>query len=466
MEKRPTAADEVEAADQAMGAATLGMSGDQGAGIGAAAAELAQEGLGAVGRYRWVICGLLFFATTVNYVDRNVLAVLSPMLQVKIGWTNTQYGDINAAFTMAYAVGLLFAGGLIDRFGTRFGYPVFMALWGMASISHAFVSTVTGFRRARMALGLFESGNFPAAIKTTAEWFPRKERSLAIGLFNSGSNVGAILAPLLVPVITIHFGWQAAFCITGVLELIWICFWLAIYKKPEEHPRVSKAELNYIMSDPADPPAKIPWLRLFPYPQTWAFSVAKFLTDPVWWFWLFWVAPYLAKKFGMDIKHIGLPLIVIYCMASVGSIGGGWIASGLARMGWSTNMCRKLALLICAVLVLPVTVATKAPGEWSAVLLIGLAAAAHQGFSANLFALSGDLFPRKAVGSVVGIGGMLGAVGGMLFQWAAGRVVDHWSYVPLFIYAGTAYVLAIGLIQLLSPRLEQARLDGDGVAVA
>jgi MFS transporter, ACS family, hexuronate transporter len=316
-----------------------------------------------------------------------------------------------------------------------------------------------------MGLGLFEAGNFPAAIKTVAEWFPKKERSLAIGIFNSGSNVGAILAPILVPLVVVgaqrvsngRFGWQAAFCVTGILELIWICFWVAIYRKPEEHPKVSRGELNYIMSDPPDPAVKIPWLRLFPYSQTWAFSVAKFLTDPVWWFWLFWAAPYLSKTFGMDIKHIGLPLIVIYCLASVGSIGGGWIASGLARTGMSVNMCRKLALLICAICVVPVTIVSKVPGEWPVVLLIGLAAAAHQGFSANLFALSGDLFPRKAVGSVVGIGGMLGAVGGMLFQWAAGRVVDRWgTYLPLFVYAGLAYLVSITIIQLLSPRLEQA----------
>jgi MFS transporter, ACS family, hexuronate transporter len=471
MDKRPTAADEVEAADRAQGEATVGVSGDQGVGVGAAAAELAQEGLGTVGKYRWVICGLLFFATTVNYMDRNVLAVLSPMLQTKIGWTNTQYGDINAAFTMAYAVGLLFAGGLIDRFGTRFGYPVFMALWGLASISHAFVSTVSGFRRARMGLGLFEAGNFPAAIKTVAEWFPKKERSLAIGIFNSGSNVGAILAPILVPLVVVgaqrvsngRFGWQAAFCVTGILELIWICFWVAIYRKPEEHPKVSRGELNYIMSDPPDPAVKIPWLRLFPYSQTWAFSVAKFLTDPVWWFWLFWSSPYLHDKFGVDIKHIGLPLIIIYCMASVGSIGGGWIASQFVKAGLTINMGRKLSLLSCGLLVLPVMAAPFWNNEWGVVALIGLAAAAHQGFSANLFALSGDLFPRRVVGSVVGIGGLMGGLGGIVVPLAAGHIIQRFhTYVPLFIFAGSAYVVAIGLIQLLSPRLEQARLDGEG----
>jgi ACS family hexuronate transporter-like MFS transporter len=449
---------------------------------------------GGIGRYRWMICALLFFATTVNYMDRSVLAVLEPLLREKIGWDSVQYGNITSAFSAAYAVGLLFAGGLIDRLGTRIGYPLFMALWGMASISHAFVRTAVGFGIARVFLGLFEAGNFPAAVKTVAEWFPKKERSLAIGLFNSGSNVGAIAAPLIISVVVVQtgrlshgrFDWQAAFCVTGVLEIIWIACWLKIYRRPEDqvqrmadrhvvgNSHISRleadravAELAYVRSDPAEATTKIPWVKLFPFPQTWAFALAKLLTDPVWWFWLFWSSPYLHDKFGVDIKHIGLPLNIISRRARVGSLGGGWSASQFVKAGCSINMGRKLALLSCGLLVLPVMGAPFWNNEWGVVLLIGLAAAAHQGFSANLFALSGDLFPRRVVGSVVGIGGLMGGIGGIVVPLAAGHIIKSFhTYVPLFIFAGSAYIVAIGLIQLLSPRLEQARLDGDAVAVA
>ncbi len=295
-----------------------------------------------------------------------------------------------------------------------------------------------------------------------AEWFPNKERSFAIGLFNSGSNVGAIIAPLVVPIIAIKFGWQWAFVATGSAELIWVFFWIPIYRRPAEHPRVSKEELAYITSDPHESVVPVKWAELVVHRQTWAFSVAKFLTDPIWWFWLFWASPFFHDKFGVDLKHIGIPLIIIYNLASVGSIAGGWIPTGFARLGWSNNAARKIALLICAVCVLPVTITPKMGNEWIAILLIGVAAAAHQGFSANLFALSGDLFPRRAVASVVGIGGMFGAIGGMLFQAAAGRIVDHLhSYLPLFVIAGSAYVVAMLIIQILTPRLEMATFADD-----
>jgi ACS family hexuronate transporter-like MFS transporter len=455
MDKRPTAADEVSLSDQAKAQSPIAPPEDAGAGVAAAVVELNYSNPSVGSRYRWMICALLFFATTVNYMDRQVLAVLSPKLKTEIGWTDTQYGNINAAFSAAYAVGLLFAGGLLDKFGVRVGYPIAMALWGLASISHAFVHTIFGFGVARVFLGLFEAGNFPAAMKTVAEWFPRKERALSVGLFNAGSNVGAILAPLLVPIIAIHWGWRPAFCVTGIAELIWICFWLSMYKKPEDHPRVSSAELKFIRSDPPEAVTKIPWARLFPYSQTWAFAVGKFLTDPVWWLWLFWAAPYLNEKFHVDIKHIGPPLIVIYILADGGSIGGGWIASLLIRAGCTHNMGRKLAMLICGICVVPVVLATKLDHMWAVVFLIGLAAAAHQGFSANLFALAGDLFPRRCVGSVVGIGGMCGAISGIVMQLAAGRIVDRLhTYLPLFIFAGSAYLLAVLIIQFLSPRLK------------
>jgi MFS transporter, ACS family, hexuronate transporter len=414
-------------------------------------------------RYRWIICCLLFFATTVNYVDRSVLAVLAPTLKQKIGWTDTNYGDINAAFTAAYAIGLLVAGRVIDLIGVRFGYAIALVCWSLCSIGHALVRTAFGFGVARVCLGFFEAGNFPAAVKTVAEWFPNRERSFAIGLFNSGSNIGAILAPLVVPIIAIHFGWQSAFIATGAAGLIWLLFWLPIYTPPAENPRVSKEELQFITSDPYEATTPVKWTSLLGYRQTWAFSIAKLLTDPIWWFWLFWASPFFHARFGLDLKQIGLPLIIIYNMASVGSVGGGWIPTGFSRLGFSANASRKSALLICALCVLPVMVTPNVNNKWIAVALIGLAAAAHQGFSANLFAVSGDLFPKSAVGSVVGLGGMFGAVGGFTFQWAAGRVVDTWhSYLPLFVTAGAAYITAIGVIQILSPRLKMAEFSDEG----
>jgi MFS transporter, ACS family, hexuronate transporter len=413
-----------------------------------------------VGNFRWVICALLFFATTVNYVDRSVLSVLAPTLKQQIHWSDTNYGDINAAFSAAYAVGLLIAGRLIDRFGTRWGYTVALALWSIASIAHAFVHSFNGFRMARVGLGLAEAGNFPAAVKTVAEWFPNRERSLAIGLFNSGANIGAILAPLLVPFIAQQWGWQAAFIATGTAGLIWIAFWLPIYRAPHQHRFVSKHELDHILSDPVEPTAVIPWKRLLPHRQTWAFSIAKFLTDPIWWFWLFWAPPFFADRFGLNLKTIGLPLIMIYNIGSVGSIGGGWIAGAFVRAGWSHNLSRKIALLICAICVLPVMATPAVPYKWAAVGLIGLAAAAHQGFSANLFALSGDLFPKRAVGSVVGIGGMFGAIGSIILQSSAGRIRTFTgNYVLLFIVCGSAYLIALAVIQLLAPRLARADID-------
>jgi ACS family hexuronate transporter-like MFS transporter len=415
--------------------------------------------------FRWVICTLLFFATTVNYVDRSVLGVLAPTLKQKIGWTDTNYGDINAAFQAAYAIGLLLSGRLIDIIGVRFGYAIALVCWTAASICHALVRTALGFAAVRVALGLFESANFPAAVKSVAEWFPNRERSFAIGLFNSGSNIGAILAPLIVPIVAIKFGWQWAFVATGAAGLIWVFFWVPIYRPPAEHPRVSREELAFITSDPAESPLPVKWAQLARYRQTWAFSIAKSLTDPIWWFWLFWASPFFHDRFGVDLKHIGLPLIIIYNLASFGSIAGGWIPAGLARLGWSANASRKTALLICGICVLPVMM-TPLANKWIAIFLIGVAAAAHQGFSANLFALSGDLFPRRAVGSVVGIGGMCGSFCGMLFQAASGRVVDRFhTYLPLFVVAGSAYLLAVLVIQALAPRLEPVRFGEDTAAL-
>src|SRR5262245_20017209 len=346
-----------------------------------------------IGRRRWLICALLFFATTINYIDRQVLGILTTDAGFRetIGWNPVEYGWINTAFQGAYAVGLLVVGALMDKFGTRKGFTVAMAFWSLAAMAHAFARSAVGFGLARVAGRLGEAGNFPAAVKTTAEWFPKKERAFATGLFNSGSNVGAIVAPLVVPVIAITYGWQWAFIITGSIGFIWLIFWLLIYRRPEEDPKLSPAELAHIKSDREDTTKKIAWRRLFPHRQTWAFSAGKFLTDPIWWVWLFWLPPFLNTRFGLDITQIGPPLIAIYIIADIGSIGGGWLSSSLIKRGWSVNKGRKTAMLICALLVLPVVFATVTPNLWIAVLLIGIAAAAHQGWSANLFTTSSDM---------------------------------------------------------------------------
>lgn len=413
-----------------------------------------------VGHYRWAICALLFFATTINYIDRQVLGILASPLQQELGWSESQYGFIATAFTGAYAVGLLVVGRLMDSFGTRRGFSLAIIFWSAAAMGHALARSAFGFSVARFALGLGEAGNFPAAIKTVAEWFPKKERAFATGIFNSGSNVGAIIAPLVVPWIAINYSWQWAFIITGATGFIWLIFWLIIYRKPEEHPRLSKSELDYIQSDPAEPSVRIPWARLLPHRQTWAFAAGKFLTDPIWWFFLFWLPKFLNETYGLNLSSIGLPLIIIYLAADVGSIGGGWLSSTLIKRGWSINAGRKTAMLICALSVVPILFAARASNLWVAVGLIGLATAAHQGWSANLFTIVSDTFPRRAVGSVVGIGGFAGSVSGMLIATATGFLLE-WtgSYVPIFFVAASAYLLALLVVHLLAPRLEPARLD-------
>jgi MFS transporter, ACS family, hexuronate transporter len=407
------------------------------------------------GSYRWVVCALLFGATTINYVDRGVLGVLAPDLQREMGWTDTQYGDINAAFSFAYALGFPLLGFLIDRVGTKIGYAGALVVWSLAAAGHALARSAFGFGVARFLLGLGEAGNFPAAVRTTAEWFPRRERALATGIFNSGSNVGAILAPLLVPWIALSAGWRAAFVVTGLLGLVWVAFWIPLFGRPERMARVSPEELAWINSDKPDRGAKIRWAQLLPHRQTWAIAAGKFLTDPIWWFYLFWSAKFFADRFGTDLKKIGPPLIAIYLMADVGSIAGGWLSSHLIGRGWSANRARKTALLSCAFCVVPVSFAPLVSNQWTAVLLIGLAAAAHQGFSANMYTLASDMFPRRAVGSVIGIAGMSGAVGGILMQAASGRIRE-WtgSYLTMFVIAGSVYLLSVLVIHALAPGLE------------
>ncbi len=412
------------------------------------------------GYFRWVICALLLFGTTKNYMDRQVLGVLKTTLQHDLGWNEIDYSNLVFAFQAAYAVGMLLVGRLIDRLGTRLGYALAMAFWSVASMGHAVASSLTSFVIARSALGFGEAGVFPASIKCVAEWFPKKERALATGIFNAGTNAGAIVTPLVVPWITLHWGWRWAFVITGALGFVWLIFWLLLYRKPEEHSRVCKAELEYIRSDPAESVAKVKWISLFPHHQTWAFVTGKFMIDPIWWFYLFWVPDFLQRRHGLSLTKIGVPIMVIYVISDVGSVTGGWLSSWLIKRGKSVNAARKITMLLCAFSVVPIVFAYRTESMWEAVLLIGLAAAGHQGFSANLFTLSSDLFPAKAVGSVVGIGGMAGAIGGMLIAKIVGYVLQ-WtgSYMVPFFIAGFAYLAAVAAIQVLSPKLEPARID-------
>ena len=534
----------------------------------------AQSGLASVGRYRWVICALLFFATTINYVDRQVLGIIAPGLQngpalftpamiadapalanklrapvtpierllrsrlsaptvaalaqssppalnallvsdlngiaqgpplydaavfggarfseplqkqiakfqksppkgedavrfnhwlieaslpgviaPTMRWSDAEYGYINAAFSAAYAIGMLLVGGLLDRFGVRAGYAIALMVWSLAAMGHAFAGSALSFGIARFALGLGESANFPAAIKTVAEWFPRRERALCTGIFNSGSNIGAILAPLCVPAIALAFGWRAAFVITGLLGLAWLFFWLPIYRKPEAHPRVSPQELAYIRSDPADPQEKMSWTRLLGYRQTWAILLGRMMTEIPWWFYLFWGAKFLDTQFGISLKQVGPPLIVIYLMADIGSIGGGWLSSALLQRGWSVNAARKTALLVCALCVVPVTFAPRSGSLWGAVALIALAAAAHQGWSANYFTLASDMFPRRAVASIVGISGFVGALSNVVGQALIGNVLDKngGNYTPIFALCGVAYLLGLAIVHFMAPKLQ------------
>ncbi|HEY7404955.1 MAG TPA: MFS transporter [Candidatus Angelobacter sp.] len=414
----------------------------------------------AVGRYRWTICALLFFGTTMNYVDRQVLGLLAPELQTRIGWNEVQYGYIVTAFQAAYALGLLLMGRLIDVIGTRIGYALSIGIWSLSAAAHALARTPLGFGAARFALGLGEAGNFPAAIKTVAEWFPKKERALATGIFNSGANVGATVGPLLVLWVASRYGWQSAFVSTGLLSFIPIIFWLRSYRRPQEHPRLSAAELEYIQSDPVEPTTQVPWARLLPHRQTWAFLIGKFLTDPIWWFFLFWLPKFLNTSHGLQLTALGPPLVVIYNAACVGSIGGGWLSARFLKAGWTVNRSRKTAMLICALTVVPIVAAANVHDLWVAVALVSLATAGHQGWSANMFTFASDLFPRRAVASVVGIGGFGGAIGGMLIAAFTGWILQvTGSYVPMFVIAGSIYLIALLLIHVVTPRMEPARLE-------
>ena len=410
------------------------------------------------GRYRWGIVALLFTATVINYVDRQMIGVLKPTLSADLGWSETDFADVIFFFQLAYAIGYLGFGRIMDVIGARFGYAIAFVIWQIAHIAHGGAYSVTQFAMARFGLGLGESGNFPASIKAVTEWFPARERAFAIGVFNAGANVGAILTPLIVPLITVAYGWRAAFVITGAVSMLWLIPWLIMYRSPSQHPKVTKEERAWIEQDPADPATSIPWKRLIRVRETWAYALGKFFIDPIWWFFLFWLPGYLGDRYDLDLLSFGPPLVAIYLLSDVGSVAGGWLSGRFINAGKSINYARKMTMFICACAVVPVFFAQSIDNLWLAVLVIGIATAAHQAFSANLYTLPSDLFPRAAVGSVVGIGGTVGAVGGMLMAKYAGYVLDSiGSYVPLFAVAGSAYFLALLCVHLLSPKLARAQ---------
>jgi MFS transporter, ACS family, hexuronate transporter len=429
--------------------------------VTAAAAPAVDAAVARAGHFRWVICGLLFLAMVFNYVDRQMIGVLKPTLQKEFGWSEIAYGDIVFYFQAAYALSYLFFGRFVDWVGAKTGYAVAFVIWTIGHMSHAAVRSVSGFIAARVVLGIGEGGGFPAGLKAVAEWFPKRERAFATGVFNAGTNVGAIVTPLLVPLLAIDMalGWRMTFLITGIPGLLALAAWLIVYRRPADHPRVGAAELALIESDPDEPVLKISWLKLLRARETWAYCAGKFLIDPVWWMFLFWLPDFFSKRYHLDLKSFGPPLVAVYLISNVGSIAGGWLSGALMKRGFSLNAGRKLAMLACAALALPVAFAAYADNLWVAGGIVGLAAAAHQGFSANLYTLPSDVFPKGAVGTVSGIGGAAGAVGGMLMAEYAGRVLDKLgTYTPIFIVAAGAYGLALLVVHILTPRYAPARI--------
>jgi len=406
-----------------------------------------------VGAFRWVVVALLFVAMVFNYVDRQTIAVLKPTLQHEFGWSESAYADIIFWFQAAYALSYLTFGMAMDRIGARIGYMAAFSIWSVGHLLHAAVGGVGGFIFARVVLGVGESGSFPAGLKAVAEWFPKKERALANGLFNAGANIGAIVTPLVVPAIALTLGWRWVFIITAIPGVIWLAAWIILYRRPDKSRFVGAAELAYIQSDGPDPAHKLSWRQIISRRETWAYAAGRFLIDPVWWLFLFWLPDFLSKRYGLDLRSFGPPLVVIYVLSDLGSVGGGWLSSALMKRGVGPNRARKFTLLLCALAVTPVAFAAHAAELWLAVGILGLATAGHQAFSANLYALPADLFPRSAVGTVVGMGGFSGTVGGMLMSKYAGYMLDRvGSYTPIFIVAACAYLAALLVIHLLSPR--------------
>jgi ACS family hexuronate transporter-like MFS transporter len=401
----------------------------------------------------------LFAATAINYVDRQIIGVLKPTLQHEFAWTESDFADVIFWFQVAYAMGYIGFGKLVDRVGARIGYAASVLLWTAAHVAHACVSSIGGFIAVRFALGLGESGNFPAGLKAIAEWFPQRERAFATGIFNAGTNIGAIVTPLIVPGITLALGWRAAFVVTGSFSLVWLILWLKLYRRPEADPNDGPEELDLIKMDPPGREIKSSWRRLLRVRETWAYTAARFLIDPIWWMFLFWLPDFFARRYSLDLKSFGPPLVAVYVISDIGSIAGGWLSSKLIRVGFSVNRARKLTMLLASILVLPVTLAMYADNLWLAVAIVGAATAGHQAFSANLYTFPSDVFPRQAVGSVVGIGGTAGAIGGMLMAKYAGWVLDSiGNYTPIFMVAGAVYFLALAAIHVLSPRMRAVTL--------
>jgi ACS family hexuronate transporter-like MFS transporter len=416
-----------------------------------------------ISSYRWVVCFLLFCATTINYADRQVLSLLKPLLDDQLHWSNADFGVINAFFQAAYAVGLLGAGWWVDRFGEKIGYTVSIAIWSLAAMSHALVGSVHGFLAARVCLGMGESGNFPSAIKAVSAWFPQRERALATSFFNSGANVGAIIAPAIVPWLALRWGWQSAFILVGLAGMVWMAAWIPLYETPEK--RAGTAGIA-TASDAPGLKTEIPWRRLFRYRQTWSFIVAKFLTDPIWWFFLIWMPDYFKKSRHLDLKTSWIHLVTVYAIVTVLSIAGGWLTGFLASRGCSMTRARKTGLLIFALCVVPISLATTG-GVWTAVALIGLAGAAHQAWSANLYTSVSDMFPKSAVASVIGIGSTAGSLGGMIFPVVTGWLLDHFSaigqidkgYRLLFLWCSGSYLVAFLFNHLLAPKFTQVEFE-------
>ena len=413
-----------------------------------------------IGNYRWRIVVLLFFASTINYIDRQVLGILAPQLQNQLGWSESDYGFIIMAFQIAYAIGLISMGTLLDKIGTRLGYIIAISLWSMAGMVHAAARSVFSFSLARFVLGIGQSANFPAAVKSVAEWFPKKERALATGIFNSGPNAGAILTPLLIPLMALKWGWQWTFIITGALGFIWLLFWIPIYRNPEDERKMSEAERRHILQDDGEETAvKIPWKSIISYKQTWGICLSRFLTDPIWWFFLYWLPKFLNSTYHIDLMHIGLPLIIIYLVSIGGSLFGGWMSSFLIGRGKHPLSARKNTILLMAILVVPIFFASSSPSVWFAVTLVSMATFAHQGYAANIFTIVSDIFPKNAVGSVVGLSGFAGAVGGILFSAGVGLILElTGSYYVIFGIASMAYLLCWLSLHLLVPGNEKIKI--------
>ncbi len=422
-----------------------------------------------IGNYRWTICALVFFATTVNYLDRQVISLLKSVLSTELKWDDGDYANIEIAFKLFYSFGMIIAGRVVDKLGTKKGYAMATGLWSLAAIGHAFANSAFGFMIARAALGITEAGNFPAAIKSTAEWFPKKERALATGIFNSGTNIGAIVAPLTVPLIALYWGWQWAFILTGLIGFIWLILWQMYYTSPADSKKLSKEEFDYIHSDVEDQQIdekikeeKVPWIKLLGFRQTWAFAIGKFLTDPVWWFYLFWLPDFLQSEYKLTLIEISIPVAVVYIISTIGSVGGGYLPMALINRNMPAFKARKTSMLIFAFFVLPV-ILSQAAGKinmWLAVLVIGIAAAAHQAWSANIFTTVSDMFPKKAVASIVGIGGMAGGLGGVLITKLGGALFDHYKalghiktgYTIMFTICAVAYLIAWFIMKSLVPK--------------